>query len=48
MRFFDSSPLSEGRMSIAGHNADRTILRALAAEVAELAARPVEQQKRVL
>ena len=48
MQFTDSSPLADNRVALTIAPQDRTILRQLAAATAELAARPLEQQKRDL
>ncbi len=48
MQFTDSSPYAEGRISLAISAADRRILQGLAAQVAELAVRPCEDEKRDL
>lgn len=48
MQFTDSSPLADNRIALTLTPHDRTILRRLAAATAELAARPLEQQKRDL
>jgi len=48
MEFTASSPFASGQIPLAIAPKDRSILRTLAARVAEMAARPVEQEKRAL
>ena len=48
MQFTESSPFAGGRVSFAITPQDRSILQRLAGKTAELAARPIEQQKRDL
>lgn len=48
MQFTESSPFADGRITLAIAPQDRLILQRLAAAVAQLAARPLEQEKRDL
>ena len=48
MQFTESSPFAGGRIPFEIAPQDRLILQGLAREVAELAARPIEQEKRAL
>ncbi len=48
MQFTDSSPYADGRIPLIVSVGDRKILRGLASQVAELAVRPIEDEKRDL